>query len=157
MHVTAPKLTEEDIDSIARDVYGTLDIIDVHDVWDNAGSKWEGYVDPNEYAADLFEDAMTEFEDALAGYHQQKKHADEHIYLLGVLKGIYDFAHTSKNEYKDWVVDIPEDFFGTFIINFLKCNPTHDQHKLHTDLKQRFPRWTKECDNCFARFEQKDV
>ena len=47
-----------DIEAIAEVVFCELDSIAVEDVWDNSGATRDGYVEPGEYAWQLFEDAL---------------------------------------------------------------------------------------------------
>jgi hypothetical protein len=100
-------VSDVDIDSVAEDVFYELDSIAVENVWDNSGASRDGYVDPGEYAWQLFEDALEPFEQHLHKCREllltkQAKHQ-----CMGILKGIWRFERESTSEFKDWAVDAP--------------------------------------------------
>jgi hypothetical protein len=39
---------------------------------------------------------------------------------MGVLKGIYKYAHESNSEFKDWATDVPEECFGYLLEEWKK-------------------------------------
>jgi len=95
------------IDAVAEDVFYELDSIAVEDVWDNSGATRDGYVEPGEYAWQLFENALQPFEEHLERCQslslvKQAKHQ-----CMGILKGIWRFEVESKSEFKDWAGDAP--------------------------------------------------
>ena len=102
-------VSDVDIDAVAEEVFYELDSIAVEDVWDNSGATRDGYIDPGEYAWELFEDALEPFEQHLhkcqgLSLVKQAKHQ-----CMGILKGVSRFERESKSEFKDWAVDAPEE------------------------------------------------
>jgi len=100
-------VSDVDIDTVAEDVFCELDSIAVEDVWDHSGATGDGYVDPGEYAWQLFEDALEPFVQHLhkcqeLSLVEQAKHQ-----CMGILKGVWRFEKESKSEFKDWAVDAP--------------------------------------------------
>ena len=105
-------LEDVHIEQIAYEVYFDLDFIEVEDLWDRSGSTRDGYVDVNEEAWVMFEEALEPYTDELKRYHDQSMAAQAELYCMGILKGIYLFEKESTSQYKDWVVDAPKDFFS---------------------------------------------
>ena len=54
-------LRNVDVEAVCDDVFGALDGIDVHELWDRAGSKTDGYTSPEDMAVKMFEEALEPF------------------------------------------------------------------------------------------------
>ena len=50
-------LRDIDVEAICDDVFGALDGIDVHELWDRAGAKTDGYTSPDDMADEMVEEA----------------------------------------------------------------------------------------------------
>ncbi len=100
-------VSDVDIDSVAEDAFFELDSIAVEDVWDHSGATRDGYVDPGEYAWQLFEDALEPFEQHLHKCQELSLVKQAKHQCMGILKGIWRFEKESKSEFKDWAVDAP--------------------------------------------------
>jgi len=105
-------LEDVDVEEIADAVYFDLDLIEVEDLWDRSGSTRDGYVDVNEEAWVMFEEALKPYTDELKRYHDRSMAAQAKLYCMGILKGIYLFEKASTSQYKDWAVGAPKDFFS---------------------------------------------
>jgi len=103
------------LDEVAANVQMELESLDVADVWDRAGSKRGGYVDPGDAAWEMFEEALEPFQDEVAKYKQLSMHKESELTCLGILKGIYDFHEISSTEYKQWAVDAPGEYFAMIL------------------------------------------
>jgi hypothetical protein len=101
-----------DIDSVAEDVFCELDAIAVEDVWDHSGATRDGYVDPGEYAWQLFDDALEPFEQHLHKCQELSLVKQAKHQCMGILKGIRRFEKESQSEFKDWAVDAPGENFA---------------------------------------------
>lgn len=97
-----------DLDAAAEEVFYELDSVAVEDVWDNSGATRDGYVEPGEYAWDLFANALEPFEKHLRKRHELSLVKQAKLQCMGILKGIWRFESESKSEFKDWAVDAPE-------------------------------------------------
>jgi len=97
-----------DMDAVAEEVSWALDSIAVEDVWDNSGGTRDGYVDPGEYAWELFANALEPFEKHLRKCHGLSLAKQAKLQCMGILKGIWRFESESKSEFKDWAVDAPD-------------------------------------------------
>jgi len=50
-----------DVDEICEAVFDALDGIDVHELWDRAGPKTDGYTSPEDMSVEMFEEALEPF------------------------------------------------------------------------------------------------
>jgi hypothetical protein len=137
-------LADVDVDDVARDVFDALDSIDVHDLWDRAGPKRDGYVPPGEMAFEMVEEEIEPFLDQARRYRELGMNSEEDLVVMGVLKGLYCYAQESKSEFKDWAADIPGECFGD-VLRLLR-----KEHKNKTLLKKMnqfievaCPTWSK--------------
>jgi hypothetical protein len=103
------------IDDVAAKVQVGLESIDIEDVFDRAGSKRGGYVDPGDAAWEMFEEALEPFQEEVAKYKQLSMQKEAELTYLGILKGIYDFPRESSTEYKQWAVDAPVEYFAMIL------------------------------------------
>ena len=51
-------VNDVDPEEVAEDVFLELDSLRVEDVWDNSGARRDGYVDPADYAWEMFAEAL---------------------------------------------------------------------------------------------------
>jgi len=105
-------LGQADFKEVAADVQMTLELLDVEEVWDRAGSKRDGYVDPGDAAWEMFAESLVPFEDTIEKYQKLSMFLEARACSEGILKGIYDFYNDSTSEYKDWALDAPAEFFS---------------------------------------------
>ena len=98
-------MNPQDRDAIAESLTSNLSLLDIHDVWDNAGSTRNGYVDPDELAAEMVEEVLKDFEDE---WQDLSEPEEKQEYSLGIIKGLEDFLQ-SESEFKDWVLDFIEE------------------------------------------------
>lgn len=104
-------LSDVDMDSIADEVLWALESLAVEDVWDNSGSKRDGYVGTTECAWQMFEDALEPFMQHMQKCQTLSMKDQAKWYCMGLLKGIHLFETESTTEYKDWASDAPADNF----------------------------------------------
>ena len=96
-----------DVDEICEDVFYALDGIDVHELWDRAGPKTDGYTSPEDMAVEMFEEALEPFLKELYRLFDLKMHQEAKLYCMGILKGIYQYEEDSGSEFKNWATDVP--------------------------------------------------
>ncbi len=108
-------LADITIDEVANCVRAQLDSLSVEDIWDRSGSRRDGYVSTGETAEQMFEAALESFHADMLKYQQLSMLEQAEATCLGIIKGVYDFHWYSKNEFKDWAIDIPAEFFGEYI------------------------------------------
>ena len=113
-------LSDVDIEDIASQVYLGLDSIKVEELWDRSGRTRTGYVEPDEMAFQMFEEALEPFLDEMKKYQNLSMFAEAKDYCIGILNGICRFEKDSTSEYKDWAVDAPPEFFGEVLDDWKK-------------------------------------
>ncbi len=106
------------IDDVAASVQVELESIDIEDVFDRAGSKRGGYVDPGDAVWEMFEEALEPFRDEVTKYRQLSMQKEAELTCLGILKGIYAFHKESSTEYKKWAVDAPGEYFAMILVDW---------------------------------------
>ncbi len=84
-------LIEVNPDQIAESVFSDLDHLAVEEVWDNSGGTRDGYVDPNELASEMFEEALEPYIDELRKCQEMSMAEEAKLHCMGILKGIYKF------------------------------------------------------------------
>jgi hypothetical protein len=90
-----------DIDQICEDAFYALDEIDVHELWNRAGPKTDGYASPEDTAVEMFEEALEPFVQELRRLLDLKMIPEATFYCMGVLKGIYKYQEESESEFKE--------------------------------------------------------
>jgi len=113
-------LSDVNSEDIASQVYFDLDSIKVEELWDRSGRTRNGYVEPDEMAFQMFEEALEPFLDEMKKYQNLSMFAEAKDYCIGILKGICRFEKDSLSEYKDWAVDAPADFFEQVLDDWKK-------------------------------------
>ncbi len=138
-------LSEIDIDSIAEEVYSSLDFLDVEELWDSSGSTGYGeYIEPHERAFEMFEETIEPFIDEMKKYRKLLMFQEEKIYCMGILKGIYQYEKESTSDFSNWAEDVPGESFTDVLDEWKKKkkNP-EDISEMDTFLKQNCPDWAK--------------
>lgn len=133
-----------DVDDIAGDVFDALDSIDVHDLWDRAGPKRDGYVPPDEMAFEMVEEEIESFLDQARRYRELGMKREEKRVVMGILKGLYRYDQESRSEFKDWATDIAGECFGNILSRWRKGGK---DKVLTTEMNQYIedacPKWSK--------------
>lgn len=111
-----------DVEAICEDVFYELDGIDVHELWDRAGSKSDGYTSPEDMSVEMFEEVLEPFFQEMYRLFDLKMHQEAKLYCMGILKGIYQYEEDSGSEFKDWAVDVPGECFGYILNEWKKRN-----------------------------------
>jgi len=135
-------LTDVDPDGIAEDIFYDLNILDVEDVWNNAGSTRYGYVDPNELAFEMFEEALEPYIDDLRKCQKLSMDEKAKLHCMGILKGIDQFEREGTTEFKDWAVDAPHENFMTVFEEWREENKNpKNLEEMDEFIKRNFPKW----------------
>jgi hypothetical protein len=135
-------LSEFSLDGTADEVFDALDLIDIQDCRDLAGSSRDGYTSPEDAAVDVIEEELKPFFDQVERYHDLGMTDQEATYCKGVLLGIYRFAMESKAEIKDLAVDLPAEYAGTLLDEWRKRNPDKaGVAAMETFVRERCPKW----------------
>ena len=130
-------LQEVDSEDIAEDVFEALDFLDTETLFGRSGPSRFGYTAP--------EEELEPYLEQIKRYHELKMYAEECLYCMGVLKGIYRFEQESVSEYKDYAADVAEECFGVVLNDWRKsCGDPSLIDKMMEYLRTACPDWTKE-------------
>lgn len=135
-------LVEVDPDDIAENVFYDLDHLQVEDVWDNSGGTRHGYVDPNELASEMFEEAIDPYVEEMRTCLTLLRYEEAALHCQGILKGIYKFEKEATTEFKDWATDDPHTYFIQVFDEWKKGNknPEHLE-EIQTFMKTNIHKW----------------
>jgi len=131
-----------DVEAVCDDVFDALDGIDVHELWDRAGPKTDGYTSPEDMAMEMFEEALEPFFQELYRLFDLEMHQEAKLYCMGILRGIYLYEEDSGSEFKDWATDVPGESFGYVLNEWTKRN---SNKKTKTEMKDFI---SNACPNC---------
>jgi len=132
-----------DVDDICENVFDALDMIDVHELWDRAGPKTDGYTSPEDMSVEMFEEALEPFVQEMQRLLDLKMHQEAKLYCMGILKGIYQYEEDSESEFKDWASDVPGESFGYILGEWGKNRNNKDKKEMKDFIKKEFPAWSK--------------
>jgi hypothetical protein len=137
-------LSEVDRDDVADEVFSELDAIAVEELWDRSGPKSHGYSSPEDMAVEMVEEALKPYEDKVKQYREIGMLEQSKQYCMGVLKGIYQFEHESKSEFKDWAPDIPGECFDGLLKEWRRtCNRKRDLQEMNDFISRECPKWAE--------------
>jgi len=132
------------IESICDDVFFALDGIDVHELWNRAGSKTDGYTSPEDMAVEMLEEMLEPFFQELFRLYDLKMHQESKLYCMGILKGIYQYEEDSGSEFKDWATDVPGECFGYLLGEWEKrCHNIKDKKEMKKFISNECPKWSE--------------
>ena len=135
-------LTDVDPDGIAEDIFYSLNILDVEDVWKNSGSTRYGYVDPYELAFEMFEEALEPYIDDLRKCQKLSMDEKAKLHCMGILKGIDQFEREGTTEFKDWAVDAPHENFMQVFEEWREENKNpKNLEEMDEFIKRNIPKW----------------
>lgn len=132
-----------DVEKICEDVFYALDGIDVHELWDRAGPKTDGYTSPEDMSVEMLEEALEPFVQEMQRLLDLEMHQEAKLYCMGILKGIYQFEEDSESEFKDWASDVPGESFGYILKEWAKNMNKKDKKEMKDFIKKEFPAWSK--------------
>ena len=137
-------LRNVDVEAVCDEVFSELDGIDVHELWDRAGPRTDGYTSPEDMAVEMFEDALEPFLQELYRLLDLKMHQEAKLYCMGILKGIYQYEQDSGSEFKDWATDVPGEYFGYVLRKWRKRNSNNkDKKEMKVFISNECPNWSK--------------
>lgn len=132
-----------DVEEVAEDVLFSLDMIDVEDCWDRAGSSQYGYTSADEAAEELVEEAISSSVDQAERYHDLQMAEQERNTFMGIIFGLYRYEKESTSEFKDWCVDIPRISAGLMLGKWRKRNTdTVAANAMVEFIRNRCPDWS---------------
>ena len=137
-------LGEIDWSGISEELFSALELIDMSDVWHNAGSNEFGYTDPVDAASELIEEEIRPFRDEMVRYLKHGRPDLARHYCHGILDGIYRFAQESQSQFNECACDSLFYHFDELLSEWLKST-TDDKALAETAqfLQEHCLRWAK--------------
>ena len=132
-----------DVEAVCDDVFYALDGIDVHEIWDRAGPRTDGYTSPEDMAVEMFEEALDPFLQELYRLFDLKMHQEAKLYCMGLLKGIYQYEEDSESEFKDWATDVPGETFGHVLTEWEKNSNNKAKNEMKDFISNECPNWSE--------------
>lgn len=132
-----------DVDEICEAVFYTLDGIDVHELWDRAGSRTDGYTSPEDMSIEMFEEALEPYVQEMYRLLELKMRPEAKLYCMGILKGIYQYEEDSGSEFKDWATDIPGETFGQILREWGNKSNNKEKNEMKNYISKECPDWYK--------------
>ena len=131
------------VNEVCEDVFFALDGIDVHELWDRAGSSTNGYTSPEDMAVEMFEEALEPFLQEMYRLLDLKMHQEAMLYCMGIAKGIYQYEEDSTSEFKDWAADVPGESYS-YILNEWKKRgvDVKDKKEMRAFISDECPNWS---------------
>ena len=108
-------LSNVDPEEVAVVLCDELDMLEAEEVWDRAGPKRHGYVDPGEAAHEMVQEVIGPFLQELRKYQNLVMRVQANQMCMGLLQGLYWFERESRSEFKNWAVDTPAAFAEAII------------------------------------------
>jgi len=130
-----------DVEQICEDVFYALDGIDVHELWDRAGPKADGYTSPEEMSVEMFEETLEPFVQEIERLLNLKMLREAKLYCMGILKGIYQYEEDSESEFKNWASDVPGESFGNILRKWGKNSNNKVKKEMKEFIKKECPDW----------------
>ncbi len=130
-----------DVSEICESVSNALDGIDVHELWDRAGSKTNGYTSPEEMAVEMIEEALEPYVQEMDRLLDLKMRQEAKLYCMGILKGIYQYEEDSESEFKNWATDVPEETFGYILRKWGKNSNKKDKMEMMGYINEECQDW----------------
>jgi hypothetical protein len=133
-------LGEVDAEQIAKDVYSTLDRLDVTELSQRAGSGPYGYTEPSQMAYDMFAEVVDPFLVEMKKYQKLSKPREAKLYCLGILKGIDRYEKEARPDFKDWVGDGIMEHFYWILDEWKKgCRSSQERKEMKEFVGNNFP------------------
>ena len=131
------------VDEVCGEVFFELDVIDVHELWDRAGSSTNGYTSPEEMAVEMFEEALEPFIQEMYRLLDLEMYQEAKLYCMGIAKGIYQYEEDSTSEFKDWAADVPVESYNNIFYEWEKRGiDVKDKKEMRAFLGDACPNWS---------------
>ena len=131
-----------DVEKVAATLYDELEALEVEEVWERAGRKCHGYVEPSEAADQVVEAALTPFLKDLARRQSLGLRTEANRMCEGLLLGFCRFHHESTSEFKNWAPDAPIIFTEMVVDAWKSGSPNkNDLKALKTFITEELGGW----------------
>jgi hypothetical protein len=146
LSVSDSEAVSVDLEEVAFDLYYELELLEVEDVWEQAGRTRHGYVYPSEAADQMIDEIVAPYLDRLKGLNARGMNAQANRLCMSLLLGLYQFKHDSTSEFKDWAPDSLSGFAGVVIKVWKEGAPGQsDFQALEAFIESRLDGWEAHC------------
>ncbi|MDR2854935.1 MAG: hypothetical protein LBV40_02105 [Methanomicrobiales archaeon] len=114
------------VDDISDDVYCALNSLDVFELYDSSGRTRDGYVDPNDRAWEMFEEALYPFTHDMTLNQKRALPSIAKMYCIGIIKALLRYKEGNSSELSDWVPDAPDESIINVVEEWKRGNPSDD-------------------------------
>lgn len=130
-----------DPEALCDDVFFELDDISYTDLIESGSPIDDQYVSPSEMAVRLVGEALDPFDVEMKRLIDLNMDEESKLYCMGVLKGIYRYGKESNSDFKDWIVEVPEEFFREFLDKWAKGRNDEDKKEMIEFIEKECPEW----------------
>ncbi len=141
------------VEAVSDDVEAAVDMLDLDDLNNRAGSHSHGYVEPTEAAWELVGEAVTPFIEDIRRRVETGEHAAALTTCAGVVLGLYRLRDKGGDEFLGWAVDSPDEFAGEAIVTLRKALRASKASRATSDLpavlREVAPEWAEMLERCW--------
>lgn len=133
-------LSKVDIEDVAYQVYHNLDSLNIGEVDARSGTTGYGYIEPENTACEIFEEALKPFLENLKKYQKLSMDGSAKNYCKGIIEGIYRFEKESKSNYKGLLGDTIWEYLGWVLDSWKKhCRKVKDKKEIEEFVNEYTP------------------
>jgi hypothetical protein len=92
-------------EEIADEVCSALSDLDVHQLWEESGGSYDGYMDPCEHSYEMMEEIIDPYCEEMERYLDREMMEEACSYCRGIIRGICQYMNNEAGEFADWAVD----------------------------------------------------
>ena len=147
------------VEEVADGVEAAVDMLDLDDLNDRAGSHAHGYVEPTEAAWELVEEAVMPYIEDIRRRAEAGEHAAALNACAGVVLGLHRLREKAGDEFLQWAVDAPDELAGEAIVTFRKARRAKPAARggprppasLPAIFRETAPEWAEMLERCWRR------
>jgi hypothetical protein len=132
-----------DPEDIALRVLTRLDGLDAEDAYARSGRARDGYLEPEDCAWRMLEEALVPFLKEMRRLQGLGRHPEAQGYCIGILRGIQRFEDADEgSDFKDLTVDAPGTFFNDVLEAWKKGTLDKEiRERMAAQVRSEFPGW----------------
>ncbi len=150
-------IADVSIEDVADEVEGTLRSLDVDDLYERAGPKAHGYVEPSEAAWELVEEEVAPFLDDITGRVESGQYDAALATCVGVVLGLYRLQKGDRGPFLEWAADSPDEMAGEAVVAFRQAlrktktarGDLKDSASLPAIFHETAPEWVEMLERCW--------
>jgi hypothetical protein len=135
LEMVEAELRQVDADEVAKEVFYSLNALDVDELYDHSGKTRYGYHDPTDVAYEMTEGAIDPFVRDIEKYRKLGMKDAEKETCRGVLRGLLLYDAEGDNEFRDWIPDGASEFADDIIHAYGEHNSEADIADIKRELE----------------------